>query len=68
MQIYPGREGNRIYSPRGLSITLASEVGGFGGKTGLYDVALPIKVKTKAGYQLAYPGDSIDLEYPNQNS
>ena len=35
MQIYPGREGNRIYSQRGLSITLASEVGGFGGKTGL---------------------------------
>ncbi len=68
MQIYPGREGNRIYSPRGLSITFASEVGGFGGKTGLYDVALPIKVKTKAGYQLAYPGDSIDLAYPNQNS
>ena len=68
MQIYPGREGKRIYSPRGLSITLASGAGGFGGKTGLYDVALPIKVKTKAGYQLAYPGDSIDLAYPNQNS
>lgn len=49
-------------------MTLASNVGGFGGKTGLYDVALPIKVKTKAGYQLAYPGDSIDLAYPNQNS
>lgn len=68
MQIYPGREGNRIYSPRGLLITLTSEAGGFGGKIGLYDVALPIKVKTKAGYQLAYPGDSIDLAYPNQNS
>lgn len=68
MQIYPGREGKRIYSPRGLSITLTSEAGGFGGKTGLYDVALPIKVKTKTGYQLAYPGDSIDLAYPNQNS
>lgn len=68
MQIYPGREGKRIYSPRGLSITLTSEAGGFGGKTGLYDVALPIKVKTKAGFQLAYPGDSIDLAYPNQNS
>ena len=61
MQIYPGREGKRIDSPRGLSITLTSEAGGFGGKTGLYDVALPIKVKTKAGFQLAYPGDSIDL-------
>ena len=68
MQIYSGGEGNRIYSPRGLSITLASEASGFGGKTGLYDIALPIKVKTKAGYQLAYPGDSIDLAYPNQNS
>ena len=68
MQIYPKKKKKRIYSPRGLSITLTSEGGGFGGKTGLYDVALPIKVKTKAGYQLAYPGDSIDLAYPNQNS
>ena len=34
----------------------------------MYDINLPIKVKTKAGYQLAYPGDSIDLAYPNQNS
>lgn len=68
MQIFPGREGTRIYSPRGVGITLTSEAGGFGGKTGLYDVNLPIKVKTKTGYQLAYPGDSIDLAYPNQNS
>ena len=68
MQILPGREGDRVYSPRGVGITLTSEAGGFGGKTGLYDVNLPIKVKTKAGYQLAYPGDSIDLAYPNQNS
>ena len=68
MQILPGREGTRVYSPRGVSITLTSEAGGFGGKTGLYDINLPIKVKTKAGYQLAYPGDSIDLAYPNQNS
>lgn len=68
MEIVPGREGNRIYSPRGVSITLTSEAGGFGGKTGLYDVNLPIKVKTKAGYQLCYPGDSIDLAYPTLNS
>ena len=68
MQILPGREGDRVYSPRGVGITLTSEAGGFGGKTGLYDVNLPIKVKTKAGYQLAYPGDSIDLAYPNQNT
>ena len=68
MQIVPGREGDRIYSPRGLSITLTSNAGGFGGRTGLYDVNLPIKVKTKQGYQLAYPGDSIDLAYPTLNS
>ena len=67
-QIIPGREGNRIYTPRGVGITLTSEAGGFGGKTGLYDVNLPIKVKTKQGYQLAYPGDSIDLAYPGINS
>ncbi len=67
-QIIPGREGNRIYTPRGVGITLTSNAGGFGGKTGLYDINLPIKVKTKQGYQLAYPGDSIDLAYPGINS
>ena len=46
-QIIPGREGNRIYTPRGVGITLTSNAGGFGGKTGLYDINLPIKVKTK---------------------
>ena len=68
LQVIPGREGNRIYSPLGVGITLTSNAGGFGGKTGLYDVNLPIKVKTKQGYQLAYPGDSIDLAYANLNS
>jgi len=62
-QVLPGPEGRRVYSPNGVSITLTSSAGGFGGKTGLYDVTLPIKVKTKAGYQLARPGDSIDLAY-----
>ena len=64
-----GREGNRVYSADGLSITLTSQAGGFGGKTGLYEImGLPIKVKTKTGYQTALPGDSIDLAYPNMNS
>ena len=62
-------EGNRVYSADGLSITLTSQAGGFGGKTGLYEIlGLPIKVKTKSGYQIALPGDSIDLAYPNLNS
>ncbi|WP_337400634.1 DNA (cytosine-5-)-methyltransferase, partial [Ruminococcus bicirculans (ex Wegman et al. 2014)] len=64
-----GREGNRVYSADGLSITLTSQAGGFGGKTGLYEIiGLPIKSKTKSGYQIALPGDSIDLAYPNINS
>lgn len=67
-QILPGREGNRVYATDGVSITLTSSAGGFGGKTGLYGVSIPVKVKTKSGYQLAYPGDSIDLAYPNLNS
>lgn len=67
-QRIPGSEGNRVYSTDGVSITLTSEAGGFGGKTGLYEMSLPIKVKTKAGYQEARPGDSIDLAYPNLNS
>ena len=68
VQVLPGRSGSRVYSPVGVGITLVSNVGGFGGKTGLYDVNLPIKVKTKQGYQLAYPGDSIDLAYANLNT
>ena len=69
VQRIPGREGCRVYSTDGLSITLTSQAGGFGGKTGLYEIlGLPIKVKTKSGYQTALPGDSIDLAYPNLNS
>ena len=66
--VIPGKQGSRVYSDRGASCTLTSAGGGGGAKTGLYEISLPIKVKTKAGYQLAEPGDSIDLAYPNQNS
>ena len=55
MQIIPGREGNRIYSPRGVSITLTSNAGGFGGKTGLYDVNAPVKIRAADGVKLVYP-------------
>ena len=64
----PGREGNRVYSTDGVAITLTSNAGGFGGKTGLYEMSLPIKSLTKSGYQIAHPGDSIDLAYPNLNT
>ena len=39
-----------------------------GGKTGLYEVGIPIKENTKKGYKMAYPGDSIDLGYANLNT
>lgn len=67
-QVLPGPEGRRVYSPAGVSITLTSTAGGFGGRSGLYDVTLPIKVMTKSGYQLAHPGDSIDLAYATMNT
>ena len=68
-QCIPGKEGCRVYSPDGLSITLTGNAGGFGGRTGLYEIlGLPIKSLTKSGYQIALPGDSIDLAYADINS
>lgn len=65
-QRLPGREGNRVYDSNGLAITLTSSAGGFGGRTGLY--ILPIKSKTKTGYQFAHSGDSINTAYANNNT
>lgn len=65
-QRLPGREGNRVYDSNGLAITLTSSAGGFGGKTGLY--ILPIKSKTKIGYQFACSGDSINTAYANTDT
>lgn len=67
-------QGERIYSSKGLSCTLTSGSGGFGGHSGLYlienteNFGLPIKSKTKDGYQIAYHGDSIDTVFSGQNS
>ena len=65
-----GAQGNRVYDPAGVSCTLSASCGGFGGRTGLYDVSggVPIKEATKKGYKMAYPGDSIDLAYPQMNT
>ena len=69
IQKVSGRQGDRIYDQDGLSCTLTSNCGGFAGNTGLYSVGqLPIKSLTKSGYQIAEPGDSIDLAYPNLNT
>ena len=66
-QIRPGAQGERIYSPEGVSCTLTSQAGGMGGKTGLYCTGVPIKENTKKGYKMAYPGDSISLAYARRN-
>lgn len=67
-------QGERIYSSKGLSCTLTCGSGGFGGHSGLYlienadNFGLPIKSKIKDGYQVAYPGDSIDTAFSGLNS
>jgi len=65
-----GTQGTRVYAPTGVSCTLSAEAGGFGGRTGLYDVCVgvPVKEATQMGYKMAYPGDSIDLAYPKMNT
>ena len=68
VQIVPGCQGSRVYSKDGLSCTITSTAGGMGGKTGLYDVGVPIKENTKKGYKMAYEGDSIDLGYAGMNT
>lgn len=41
MEITQGQsQGFRVYDPSGLSTTIASQAGGLGAKTGLYDMAL----------------------------
>lgn len=67
-------QGERIYSSTGLSCTLTCGSGGFGGHSGIYLIedtekfGLLIKAKTKDGYQIAYPGDSIGTAFSGENS
>lgn len=68
IQVLAGSQGKRVYDPAGISCTLTAQAGGMGGKTGLYEVGIPIKENTKKGYKMAYPGDSIDLGYANLNT
>ena len=68
VQLRGGQQGKRIYSPEGVSCTLTAQAGGSGGTTGLYPVGLPIKEATRAGYKMAYPGDSVSLAYATQNT
>lgn len=63
----------RIYSTDGVSSTLMAEGGGWGGKTGLYQVDYPkneegeilLKNNTKQGYLPATAGDGVVLDFDN---
>ncbi len=44
IQVFPGREGERVYHPDGVSCTLTSGTGGMGGKTGLYEVGVQLRM------------------------
>lgn len=57
MQICPGAQGERVYSPDGVSCTLTAQTGGFGGKTGLYG-----RVGRKIAHTLTASSDQGTLE------
>ena len=57
-QILPGSEGNRVYATDGLSVTLTSGAGGFGGKTGLYIESAPQDILDRG--RCADPGEGAD--------
>lgn len=40
VQLIGGRQGQRVYDPQGVGVTLTSTTGGMGGKTGLYFIDL----------------------------
>lgn len=44
--IGPGRQGERIYSIKGQAVTLSSQGGGPGGKTGIYKIGNKIRILT----------------------
>jgi len=56
------------FHERGDAFACIKDAGGFGGKTGLYAVGLPIKEATQQGYKIAYPGDSVNFAYAQRNT
>lgn len=61
-QIVGGTQGYRVYDPAGVSVTLASQAGGMGAKTGLY--AIPVLTpdrleKRQNGRRFKEPGEPM---------
>jgi DNA (cytosine-5)-methyltransferase 1 len=53
---------DRIYDSNGLMTTLSAQLGG------RFNIGLPIREATKQGYDLAYPGDSINYSVPTSQT
>ena len=64
IRVFDGPQCRRVYNPDGLSVTLSSQGGGTGAKTGLYRVP----EATRKGYAEAGIGDSINLSQPNSKT
>ncbi len=61
IQVLAGSQGKRVYNPAGVSCTLTSQAGGMGGKTGLYEVGIPIKENTKKDTKWHIPVTALTL-------
>lgn len=66
-QIVNGSQGNRIYDPSGVSITMVSEAGGFGGRTGLYAVSVNRKDGLNGSIDHAHTLTASDFRGLNRN-
>ncbi len=79
VQLIGGRQDSRVYDPAGLSKTLVSSTGGFGGKTGLYavsfdrkkgitgrlDTAYTLLASNYRGLNRLHPQNAAFEEHPN---
>jgi DNA (cytosine-5)-methyltransferase 1 len=65
-QIIGGSQGNRVYDPSGVSVTIAAQAGGIGAKTGLYMVQRP-RGNNKGGVKDIAPTLSASPHGAKQN-
>ena len=69
IQIRPGAQGERVYSPEGVSCTLTADCqAASAGKPACMKWACPSRRTPKQGYKTAHPGDSINLAYSTTNT
>lgn len=63
-----GRQGERIYSPKGCSVTLSSSSGGLGGRTGMYLINGIVRKLTprECARLMGFPDDFICASTSNQ--